>query len=164
MAEIVTDGDYRFTAARRGRRDVSCPQVPHPAGRRRQLPAQGPGRYETPPSYFLIRGDVESHGSQMKPGFIHVATYGNPPTEIPRAGRPHVGPPARARQWIASPENPLTARVIVNRLWQNHFGRGIVATLENFGKMGEPPTHPELLDWMAVEFMNRGWSIKQLTS
>ena len=58
--------------------------------------------------------------------------------------------------------HPLTARVIVNRLWQKHFGRGIVATLENFGKMGEQPTHQELLDWMAVEFMNRGWSIKQI--
>jgi hypothetical protein len=56
----------------------------------------------------------------------------------------------------------MTARVIVNRLWQKHFGRGIVSTLENFGKMGELPTHPELLDWMAVEFMNRGWSLKQI--
>ena len=65
-------------------------------------------------------------------------------------------------RWIGSPQNPLTARVIVNRLWQKHFGRGIVATLENFGKMGEAPTHPELLDWLAVEFMKRGWSIKQI--
>jgi hypothetical protein len=56
----------------------------------------------------------------------------------------------------------LTARVIVNRIWHHHFGRGIVATLDNFGKMGDPPTHPELLDWLAVEFMNRGWSIKQM--
>jgi hypothetical protein len=52
--------------------------------------------------------------------------------------------------------------VIVNRIWHHHFGRGIVATLDNFGKMGDPPTHPELLDWLSVEFMNRGWSIKQL--
>jgi hypothetical protein len=65
-------------------------------------------------------------------------------------------------RWIGSRENPLTARVIVNRLWQKHFGRGIVSTLENFGKMGEAPTHPELLDWLAVEFMNGGWSIKRL--
>jgi hypothetical protein len=64
-------------------------------------------------------------------------------------------------KWIASPDNPLTARVIVNRLWQKHFGRGLVSTLENFGKMGEAPTHPELLDWLAVEFMRHGWSIKQ---
>ena len=61
-----------------------------------------------------------------------------------------------------SPENPLTARVMVNRIWSHHFGQGIVATLDNFGKMGEKPTHPELLDWLAVEFMSRGWSIKQM--
>ena len=64
--------------------------------------------------------------------------------------------------WLGSPENPLTSRVIVNRIWSHHFGRGIVATLDNFGKMGEPPTHPQLLDWLAVEFMDRGWSVKQL--
>ena len=115
-----------------------------------------------PPSYFLIRGDVESRGPQMKPGFIEVITFGNPPTEIPRPDGRTSGRRLALAQWIASPQNPLTARVIVNRLWQKHFGRGIVATLENFGKMGEPPTHPELLDWMAVEFMNRGWSIKQI--
>ncbi len=64
--------------------------------------------------------------------------------------------------WIASPENPLTARVLVNRIWQHHFGRGIVATPNNFGKLGTPPTHPDLLDWLAVTFMEQGWSIKQL--
>ena len=117
-----------------------------------------------PPSYFLIRGDVESHGSLMKPGFIEVITYGNPPTEIPRADGRTSGRRRALAEWIASPENPLTARVIVNRIWQQHFGRGIVATLDNFGKMGEQPTHPELLDWLAVEFMNRGWSIKQINS
>jgi uncharacterized protein DUF1553 len=61
-----------------------------------------------------------------------------------------------------SAENPLTARVIVNRLWHHHFGRGIVATIDNFGKMGEAPTHPELLDYLAVEFMQGGWSIKRM--
>ena len=101
-------------------------------------------------------------GPQMQPGFIDVITSGNPPTAIPRPNGRTSGRRLALARWIASPDNPLTARVIVNRLWQKHFGRGIVATLENFGKMGEPPTHPELLDWMAVEFMNRGWSIKQI--
>jgi hypothetical protein len=63
---------------------------------------------------------------------------------------------------LGSPDNPLTARVMVNRIWNHHFGRGIVATLDNFGKMGEKPTHPELLDWLAVEFVNRGWSVKEM--
>ena len=98
----------------------------------------------------------------MKPGFVTAATYGNPPTEIPPADGRTSGRRRALAEWLASPQNPLTARVIVNRIWQQHFGRGIVATLDNFGKMGEPPTHPELLDWLAVEFMNRGWSIKQM--
>jgi hypothetical protein len=123
----------------------------------------GPERYQVPPSYFLIRGDVESHGSQMKPGFIEVITFGNPPTEIPRPDGRTSGRRLALAQWIASPQNPMTARVIVNRLWQKHFGRGIVSTLENFGKMGERPTHQDLLDWMAVEFMAKGWSLKQIT-
>ena len=63
-------------------------------------------------------------------------------------------------EWLASAENPLTARVMVNRIWQHHFGEGIVRTPNNFGKLGTPPTHPELLDWLAAEFVKSGWSIK----
>ena len=63
-------------------------------------------------------------------------------------------------EWLASSDNPLTARVMVNRIWQHHFGEGIVRTPSNFGKMGERPTHPELLDWLATEFVQNGWSIK----
>src|SRR5438445_8290762 len=98
----------------------------------------------------------------MKPGFVTVATYGNPPTEIPPADGHTSGRRRALAEWLASPQNPLTARVIVNRIWHHHFGRGIVATLDNFGKMGEAPTHPELLDWLAIEFMEHGWSIKQM--
>jgi len=64
--------------------------------------------------------------------------------------------------WIASPDNPLTARVIVNRIWQQRFGRGIAASANDFGKLGEKPTHPELLDWLAATFIEKGWSIKEL--
>ena len=65
-------------------------------------------------------------------------------------------------KWIASPENPLTARVMVNRIWGRHFGQGIVATPNDFGVNGARPSHPELLDWLAVEFVEHGWSIKAL--
>jgi hypothetical protein len=65
-------------------------------------------------------------------------------------------------RWVASPENPLTARVMINRIWQHHFGEGIVRTPNNFGKLGTPPTHPELLDWLAGEFVKSGWSIKAM--
>jgi|SRR5579883_1153528 len=64
--------------------------------------------------------------------------------------------------WIASPTHPLTARVLVNRVWQHHFGEGLVRTPDNFGRLGERPTHPELLDWLAVQFVKNGWSLKKL--
>ncbi len=65
-------------------------------------------------------------------------------------------------RWLTAPENPLFARVMVNRIWQHHFSRGLVATPSNFGLRGEPPTHPELLDWLAAEFVRRGWSVKAM--
>src|SRR5262249_26114836 len=65
-------------------------------------------------------------------------------------------------RWIARPDNPLTARVMVNRIWQHHFGAGIVRTPSNFGRRGEPPTHPELLDWLAGRVVASGWSVKAI--
>jgi hypothetical protein len=161
-AEIVTDGDYRFAPNGDGDEIIGCPKCRISDATSGSFLHSGQGRYQVPPSYFLIRGDANARGSLMKPGFVTVATYGNPPIEIsPTDGRTS-GRRRALAEWLASPQNPLTARVIVNRIWHHHFGRGIVATLDNFGKMGDPPTHPELLDYLAVEFMNHGWSIKQV--
>jgi hypothetical protein len=161
LAMAVTDGDYRFTPDGPG-------DEPAPGKGKKQEVVEGSylhsgsDPYKPPPSYFLIRGDVNSHGPETKPGFVKVITYGNPPTELPPPSPNTSGRRLALAEWIVSRDNPMTARVAVNRIWQHHFGTGLVATLDNFGKMGEPPTNPELLDWLATEFMDRGWSAKQL--
>jgi len=157
----ITDGDYRFTPDGPGDEPAPGKGVKQGAIEGSYL-FQGPGKYVAPPSYFLIRGDVNSHGSLMKPGFVTVASTPDMPTELPPANGRTSGRRRALAEWLVSPENPLTARVMVNRIWHHHFGRGIVATLDNFGKMGEAPTNQPLLDWLALEFIDRGWSVKQM--
>jgi hypothetical protein len=115
-----------------------------------------------PPSYFLHRGSEGSRGSVMTPGVLSVATMGE--WAFPEA--PEDAPSSWRRRgfadWLVNPDNPLTARVMVNRLWQHHFGEGIARTPSNFGKMGTAPTHPQLLDWLAVEFVEQGRSQKAM--
>ncbi len=161
LAMAVTDGDYRFTPDGPGDEPAPGKGKKQEAGAGSYLHT-GTDPYKPPPSYFLIRGDVNSHGPETKPGFVKVITYGNPPTELPPP-TPHTsGRRLALAEWIVSRDNPMTARVAVNRIWQHHFGTGLVPTLDNFGKMGDVPSNPELLDWLAVEFMDRGWSVKQL--
>ena len=104
----------------------------------------------------FIRGNPEKLGEQAPPGFLRVLSK---PDE--QSGEKPFTRLDLAKA-IVHPENPLTARVLVNRVWHYHFGRGIVPTLSNFGKLGSPPTHPELLDTLAVQFMEAGWSLKWL--
>ena len=163
MAEIVTDGDYRFAPDGPGDEVIGCPECRTPPDEPGTfLAEEGGPPYEAPPSYFLNRGDPFTLGSEMSPGFLSVATYGDPPTDIPRPDGRTSGRRLALAEWITSTDNPLTARVAVNRIWHHHFGRGIVRTLDNLGKMGDLPTHPELLDWLAIEFVNRGWSVKEM--
>ena len=102
---------------------------------------------------LALRGDYRALGSEVPPGV---------PAVLPDLARD--AKPARLvlAEWIASEANPLTARVEVNRIWQELFGRGLVETSENFGTQGEPPSHPELLDWLASEFVRQGWSRKRI--
>lgn len=161
VAMGITDGDYRFTPDGPGDEPAPGKGV-QAAAIEGSFLHKGAGRYSAPPSHFLIRGDVNSRGSVMQPGFLTVATTGNPPVEIAPSDGHTSGRRRALAEWLVSSENPLTARVMVNRIWHHHFGRGIVATIDNFGRMGELPTHPELLDWLALEFIDRGWSVKQM--
>src|SRR5205823_3805637 len=103
-----------------------------------------------------LRGNPNKPGDVAPRRFLHILAGDNPKKFTDGSGRKELA------EAIADPHNPLTARVFVNRIWQQHFGRGIVGTPSNFGSLGEPPTHPELLDWLAHRFMVRGWSVKQL--
>jgi len=161
MAMGITDGDYRFTLDGPGDEPAPGKGIKNETVQGSFLHT-GKGRYTAPPSYFLIRGDVNSRGSETQPGFLTIASKTDTPTAIPPADGRTSGRRRALAEWLVSSENPLTARVMVNRIWHHHFGRGIVSSIDNFGKMGESPTHPELLDWLALEFVNRGWSIKQM--
>jgi hypothetical protein len=118
-----------------------------------------------PITYVQIRGEYDHHGEAAEPGFLSAITGNSDAAVIPidRYKRhPNRGRRMVLAKWIASAENPLTARVMVNRLWQHHFGRGIVETPSDFGKNGSAPTHPELLDWLATEFVAQKWSVKAM--
>jgi hypothetical protein len=115
---------------------------------------------KAPETHLLLRGQASKPGPRVEPGVPAVLVSAQP------AFLPPDQHTSRRRlslaRWIASRDNPLTARVMVNRIWQFHFGEGLVRTPSDFGVMGEKPTHPELLDWLANWFVQEGWSIKKL--
>ncbi len=121
-------------------------------------------RGEPSPTYLLRRGDYLSPSRLVGPGVPSVLTDGQTPfvAKPPWPGAKKTGRRLALARWLIRPDHPLTARVLVNRMWKLHFGTGIVKTLDNFGKAGARPTHPELLDWLAVELVRRGWSIKAM--
>jgi hypothetical protein len=140
----VTEADRKLKAAQKAKQDfeATVPTV--------MVMAELPQPRDT---FVLIRGQYDKHGDKVTAGLPAVL----PP--LPE------GAPANRlglAKWLVSPDHPLTARVAVNRLWEKSFGVGLVKTGENFGAQGEPPSHPELLDWLAVEFREKGWNVKAL--
>src|SRR5262249_38859480 len=103
-------------------------------------------------THVLKRGNYKNPGKEVVPGF---------PASLPGMTEPATDRRSLAK-WLTGKDNPLTARVIVNRIWQHHFGRGLVATPNDFGTRGAKPSHPELLDWLAVELVESGWSLKHI--
>ena len=120
---------------------------------------------QVPATHVFHRGDPEQPRQAVSPGGLSVLD-GLPLPPPPLAGAsgllPTTGRRSAFARWLTDPRHPLTARVVVNRVWMHHFGRGIVGTPGDFGKLGERPTHPELLDWLAHEFIRGGWRLKEL--
>ncbi len=116
---------------------------------------------QAPPTHVLAVGVYDAPQEEVQPGYLTILDPGaakiTPPARIESTGRR-----TALAGWLADPANPLPARVMVNRIWHHHFGEGIVATPSDFGMMGSRPTHPELLDWLAAEFVEKGWSMKYL--
>lgn len=113
------------------------------------------------PSYVRVRGNAAVQGKEVEPGFLSILSPPEPEI-VPSIHQESAGRRLALARWMTQPDHPLTARVMVNRIWQYHFGRGLVRSASDFGFQGTPPTHPELLDWLAAEFVSRGWSIKQM--
>ncbi len=169
VADGVRDGDYRLTPDGLG--DSHIPGTGRPDYGLECCFIPEPGqKYEVPPVFFAAAGDdIKFNESTfpVQPGFLKIideAEGKTPPASDP-PNRPEYVTSGRRRalaEAIASPDNPLTARVMANRIWGWHFGTGIVSTPGNFGKMGGLPSNPELLDWLAAEFVRQGWSVKQM--
>ena len=119
---------------------------------------------QVPATYLFHRGDHLQPKAKILPGGLTVLAPPGKRVDLSEKdpALPTTGRRLAFARWLTSSENPLVARVIVNRIWMHHFGRGIVGTPSDFGFMGEKPTHPELLDWLASEFVAQGWSLKSL--
>jgi hypothetical protein len=119
-------------------------------------------RAEAPSSHLWIRGDFRRRGPEVEPAFLRVVNSAAETLPQPAPDGGTTGRRMALADWLTRPDHPLTTRVIVNRVWQHHFGRGLCATPSDFGLMGDSPTHPDLLDWLATELPRRGWSLKDL--
>ncbi|MGC4003973.1 MAG: DUF1549 domain-containing protein [Pirellulales bacterium] len=117
---------------------------------------------DAPDTFVMQRGNPHVPGDKVEPVFPSILGGGKAISVTPRPELKSSGRRTALADWIASPTNTMTARVMANRIWQQHFGRGIVRSPNNFGMLGNAPTHPELLDWLAGEFVRQGWRMKPL--
>ena len=167
-AELVADA-AQPAAVLKGRREIAAIEKDIVALRRQLEPPLAIratwDRGAPSPTYILRRGDYDKSTRLVGPGVPSALTDGKTPFNVEPpfpGGTPKTGRRLAFARWLTRSEHPLTARVMVNRIWHEHFGTGLVKTLENFGIQGERPSHPELLDWLAIEFVERGWSIKEM--
>jgi hypothetical protein len=156
MSKMAKDDRDRWSKLRESLKDYDGLKPPVPA----QAMALADVGRAAPETYVLRRGVYNSPEEKVEPGIL--SFFDPNPLTVTPPGRASTGRRTALADWIANPANPLSARVMVNRLWQGHFGHGLVATPSDFGMQGEPPTHPELLDWLASEFVERGWSLKAM--
>lgn len=154
--QITQDQFNQFRRLQRRKREA----IENPPGSFKVLSVKENGA-KSDESFIRVRGNPHVTGDRVEPGFISVLSP-PPPKILPPASGESLGRRLAFAKWLTSDDNPLTARVMVNRIWQYHFGRGLVRTTSDFGFQGTKPTHPELLDWLASEFVNRKWSIKQM--
>ncbi len=113
-------------------------------------------------TFVLLRGNPHSKGQQVEPNVPAMLKTKTPELSTEKTKQGTSGKRLAFAKWLVAPENPLTARVIANRIWQHHIGRAIVPTPNDFGQLGEQPTHPELLDWLASELVSGGWKLKRM--
>ena len=114
------------------------------------------------PTHILLRGDVQTPGAEVSPAFPGIFNQAPPPPPERLPDSPSTGRRGQLAEWMSNSRNPLTARVIANRVWYHHFGAGLVPTPDDFGVTGLPPSHPELLDHLASELVRQGWHLKAL--
>lgn len=159
IGEKLSQEDFDRYAELVAQRDALI--ASQPLGLEMALCVKEHGR-ECPPTFVLVRGNAHAPGAEVAPGFPTILSPAEPVISLPAENVKSTGRRHALAQWIASPENPLTARVMANRIWHYHFGRGIVRSTSDFGFQGNPPTHPELLDWLASEFVSGGWRLKRM--
>src|SRR6185436_385359 len=165
---VLAERDKKIAELKKQTNELAAAEIERRIARLREATPDLPQAYcfnepspTAPPTHVLTRGSASRPGAEVPPLTPAVLIKHQPafPAPSSRTSQRRLG----LADWIASPNNPLTARVLVNRVWQQHFGHGLVRTPNDFGLMGEAPTHPELLDWLADWFVHEGgWSLKRL--